>query len=55
MFDVNDERLAIRCDTEMLRELARRAEAEDRSMSSMARRLIAQGLAERANERRETR
>jgi hypothetical protein len=39
----------------MLRELVRRAEAEDRSMSSMARRLIAQGLADRVNQREDGR
>ena len=38
------EGVTIRCDTDLLEELARRAEVEDRSMSNLARRLIVAGL-----------
>jgi hypothetical protein len=59
MFDVHDERLAIRCDTEMREQIAQLARDEDRPMSSMTRVLLRLGMdvvhAERANQREDTR
>jgi hypothetical protein len=49
----HNERLAIRCDARTLEELERRAEAEDRSVASVARRAIARGLRDDVDEKRE--
>jgi predicted transcriptional regulator len=46
------EGVTIRCDTELLEELARRAEVEDRSVSSVARRAIVAGLRRSEDEER---